>query len=67
MLRCMLSLIPGTTRSPRPGEVNGVDYNFLSIEDFKKLERSGELLESGIFDGEQLVSVLSYYKTCLEF
>ncbi|KAK3797857.1 hypothetical protein RRG08_052456 [Elysia crispata] len=43
--------VPCTTRSPRPGEVNGVDYNFLSIEDFKKLERSGELLESGIFDG----------------
>lgn len=43
--------VPCTTRSPRPGEVNGVDYNFLSIDDFKKLERSGELLESGIFDG----------------
>ena len=33
--------------------MNGVDYNFLSIEDFKKLERSGDLLESGIFDGKK--------------
>ncbi|KAK7481389.1 hypothetical protein BaRGS_00027345, partial [Batillaria attramentaria] len=41
----------GTTRQPRPGEVNGVDYNFLTLEEFAVLEKSGELLESGIFDG----------------
>ncbi|PVD24614.1 hypothetical protein C0Q70_15098 [Pomacea canaliculata] len=43
--------VPCTTRPPRPGEVNGVDYNFLSLEEFAVLEKSGELLESGIFDG----------------
>lgn len=43
--------ILGTTREPRPGEVNGVDYTFLSEKDFQDLEKSGSLLESGIFDG----------------
>ncbi|XP_070193690.1 membrane-associated guanylate kinase, WW and PDZ domain-containing protein 1-like isoform X2 [Littorina saxatilis] len=43
--------VPCTTREPRPGEANGVDYNFLSLEEFAVLEKSGELLESGIFDG----------------
>nr|XP_040058845.1 membrane-associated guanylate kinase, WW and PDZ domain-containing protein 1b isoform X3 [Gasterosteus aculeatus aculeatus] len=41
----------GTTRGPRDGEVSGVDYNFLSVEDFLKLEKSGTLLEIGTFDG----------------
>lgn len=41
----------GTTRKPRNGEIPGEDYNFLTIEEFVKLEQSGALLESGIFDG----------------
>ncbi|KAH9490587.1 Membrane-associated guanylate kinase, WW and PDZ domain-containing protein 2 [Bulinus truncatus] len=43
--------VPCTTRPARPGEVNGVDYTFLNIEEFQELEKAGELLESGIFDG----------------
>lgn len=41
----------GTTRPPREGEVNGVDYTFVSLEQFKALDRNGDLLESGEFDG----------------
>lgn len=41
----------GTTRLPREGEINGVDYKFLSPNEFMALEKSGNLLESGIFDG----------------
>ncbi|KAB1274074.1 Membrane-associated guanylate kinase; WW and PDZ domain-containing protein 3 [Camelus dromedarius] len=41
----------GTTRAPRDGEVPGVDYNFISVEQFKALEDSGALLESGTYDG----------------
>ena len=41
----------GTTRSPRNGEIPGVDYVFLSLEEFARLERSGSLLESGIYEG----------------
>uniref|UniRef100_G3U714 Membrane-associated guanylate kinase, WW and PDZ domain-containing protein 3 n=1 Tax=Loxodonta africana TaxID=9785 RepID=G3U714_LOXAF len=40
-----------TTRAPRDGEVPGVDYNFTSVEQFKALEESGALLESGTYDG----------------
>ncbi|ESP04594.1 hypothetical protein LOTGIDRAFT_136033 [Lottia gigantea] len=43
--------VPCTTRPPRPGEKNGEDYTFLSLEEFYELEKSGDLLESGIFDG----------------
>ncbi|XP_036959515.1 membrane-associated guanylate kinase, WW and PDZ domain-containing protein 1-like isoform X14 [Acanthopagrus latus] len=43
--------VPCTTRSPRDGEVPGVDYNFLSVEDFLELEESGTLLEIGTYDG----------------
>uniref|UniRef100_A0A3Q2QBK7 Membrane associated guanylate kinase, WW and PDZ domain containing 1b n=1 Tax=Fundulus heteroclitus TaxID=8078 RepID=A0A3Q2QBK7_FUNHE len=43
--------VPCTTRSPREGEVPGVDYNFLSVEDFLELENSGTLLEVGTYDG----------------
>lgn len=42
---------PGTTRIPRDGEVPGVDYNFISVGDFRILEESGLLLESGTYDG----------------
>lgn len=41
----------GTTRQPRDGEISGVDYNFVSIEEFFSLEESGALLESGKFKG----------------
>lgn len=44
----------GTTRPPRDGEISGVDYNFVSIEEFFSLEESGALLESGKFKGEHM-------------
>uniref|UniRef100_A0A4W6EQ28 Membrane-associated guanylate kinase, WW and PDZ domain-containing protein 1 n=1 Tax=Lates calcarifer TaxID=8187 RepID=A0A4W6EQ28_LATCA len=43
--------VPCTTRPPREGEVPGVDYNFLSVEDFLELEESGTLLEIGTYEG----------------
>uniref|UniRef100_A0A1A8G2H3 Membrane-associated guanylate kinase, WW and PDZ domain-containing protein 3 n=1 Tax=Nothobranchius korthausae TaxID=1143690 RepID=A0A1A8G2H3_9TELE len=45
-----LRTIPCTTRLPRDGEVPGVDYNFISVGDFRILEESGLLLESGTYD-----------------
>lgn len=32
--------------------MNGVDYTFVSEQEFRDLERSGNLLESGEFDGK---------------
>ncbi|XP_029013116.1 membrane-associated guanylate kinase, WW and PDZ domain-containing protein 3a isoform X2 [Betta splendens] len=46
-----LRTIPCTTRQPREGEVPGVDYNFVSVEEFQELDESGLLLESGTYDG----------------
>jgi guanylate kinase len=34
-----------TTRAPRPGEVNGKDYHFITQEEFARLRDRGDLLE----------------------
>jgi len=34
-----------TTRAMRPGEVDGVDYNFVSMDDFNALIEQGQFLE----------------------
>uniref|UniRef100_A0A8C4Q764 Uncharacterized protein n=1 Tax=Eptatretus burgeri TaxID=7764 RepID=A0A8C4Q764_EPTBU len=46
-----LRTIPCTTRPPREGEVPGVDYNFISEEEFLFLEQSGALMETGTYNG----------------
>ncbi|KAM9476131.1 membrane-associated guanylate kinase, WW and PDZ domain-containing protein 1-like isoform 11-T12 [Clarias gariepinus] len=43
--------VPCTTRPPRDGEVPGVDYNFLSVQEFLELEQCGTLLEIGTYEG----------------
>nr|WP_279106862.1 guanylate kinase [Gordonia paraffinivorans] len=37
--------VSATTRDPRPGEVDGRDYHFVSREDFDKMIAGDELLE----------------------
>ncbi|MEI8377085.1 MAG: guanylate kinase [bacterium] len=37
--------VSATTRSPRPNEVNGVNYHFFSKEKFQKLIENNELIE----------------------
>ena len=37
--------ISATTRPPRPGETNGVEYYFLSPEEFRKKRENNEFLE----------------------
>lgn len=46
--RCPLDLvssISATTRLPRPGEVDGTDYHFLSQHEFAQRRAQGEFLE----------------------
>uniref|UniRef100_A0A672TXD9 Membrane-associated guanylate kinase, WW and PDZ domain-containing protein 2 n=1 Tax=Strigops habroptila TaxID=2489341 RepID=A0A672TXD9_STRHB len=43
-------LLIGTTRPHKEGEVPGVDYIFITVEDFMELEKSGALLESGTYE-----------------
>jgi guanylate kinase len=37
--------ISATTRAPRPGEVDGVDYYFLTPDEFTRRRQAGEFLE----------------------
>jgi guanylate kinase len=40
-----------TTRAPRPGEVDGVDYHFLTREEFLRLRADRQLLEANEVHG----------------
>ena len=40
-----------TTRNPRPGEVEGKDYHYVSKETFTKLVSEGAFLEHAVFSG----------------
>jgi len=40
-----------TTRSPRPGEVDGVDYSFVTRERFQQLIAEGAFLEHAAYNG----------------
>jgi len=40
-----------TTREPRPGEVDGRDYHFLSPEEFRRRLESGDFLEHASYSG----------------
>jgi guanylate kinase len=41
-------VVTATTRAPRPDEVNGVDYIFLSNDEFAEMIETNELLEYAI-------------------
>jgi len=52
LLRAALDRVPGlefsvsaTTRAPRRGERDGVDYHFVTADAFREMQRAGELLE----------------------
>jgi guanylate kinase len=47
-----------TTRPPRPGETNNVDYHFLTVEEFQQKIKAGEMLEHAKVH-------LNYYGTLL--
>ena len=49
-----------TTRQPRPGEVNGKDYFFVSKEEFEQHIREGQMLEYAKY-------VYNYYGTPLKY
>jgi guanylate kinase len=45
--------VSATTRQPRDSEVNGVDYHFLSGEDFDRRVARGEFLEHAEYAGNR--------------
>jgi guanylate kinase len=43
--------VSATTRRPRPGEVDGVHYHFVSDAEFERMASDGELLEWAVVHG----------------
>lgn len=55
-----------TTRKPREGEVDGVDYFFKSHEDFEQLIGEGRLLEYASYVGNYYGTPLDYVNETLD-
>ncbi|KAH3666439.1 hypothetical protein WICMUC_005707 [Wickerhamomyces mucosus] len=51
--------VSNTTRQPRAGEVNGKDYHFVAVDDFKKLIEEKAFIEWAQFSG-------NYYGTTIK-
>lgn len=61
-----------TTRKPRPGEKDGVDYHYSNLEDMKKAVANGEFIETATFSGNMygtskkaVQDVVQQYKVCI--
>ena len=44
--------VSATTRDPRPGEVDGVHYQFVSPDEFRRMIDAGEMLEYAVVHGQ---------------
>lgn len=56
----LLFSVSATTRAPRPGEVDGIDYHFVTPQRFQQLIDNGEMLEwAEIHGGLQRSGTLS--------
>lgn len=58
LIRRLLEAVPGvsysvswTTRAPRPGELDGVNYRFVSVEEFAEMRDAGGFLEWAVVHG----------------
>lgn len=49
--------VSATTRSPRPGERDGVDYHYLTVEAFARREAAGDFLESAEYSGHRYATL----------
>jgi guanylate kinase len=60
LIRGLLERVPelglsvsATTRAPRPGETQGVDYHFLSADEFDRRAADGEFVEHATYSGRR--------------
>jgi guanylate kinase len=60
LIRGLLELVPelelsvsATTRPPRPGERDGVDYHFLTPEEFDAHLAAGDFIEHAVYSGNR--------------
>jgi guanylate kinase len=70
LIRALLERFPqlrlsvsATTRQPRPGETQGVDYHFLTRDEFEKRLQNGEFLEHAEYAGNQYGTLRSELDT----
>jgi len=45
-IQSLKKIVTYTTRMPRNGEVDGLDYHFVSVDRFRELEHSGYFIET---------------------
>lgn len=57
--------VSATTRSPRPGEVDGISYYFLSDEEFRRRIAAGEFVEWAEVHGHLYGTLVSEVKRLL--
>lgn len=60
LIRRVLNSVPGigysvswTTRAPRPGERDGVNYHFVTVEEFERMREGGGFLEWAVVHGNR--------------
>jgi guanylate kinase len=58
--------VSSTTRKPRVGEVDGVHYNFISVEQFEKNIKDGKMLEYAKYCDNYYGTSLDYVESMTE-
>ena len=73
LIRSLIDRIPelelsvsATTRSPRPGETDGVDYHFMTAEEFERRVTAGEFVEHAGYSGRRYGTLRSDLEQRLE-
>jgi guanylate kinase len=73
LIRTLLQRVPelelsvsATTRAPRPGEEDGVDYHFLSDAEFDRRVLEGDFLEHAAYSGRRYGTLRSQVERRLE-
>ncbi len=73
LIRGLLSRMPelelsvsATTRAPRPGEQPGIDYHFLTSEEFDRRVRAGDFVEHATYSGNRYGTLRSELERRLE-